>query len=1510
MVVTAIATVILLPLMLYFLLSTKEVQKFVGDVAQRELSVLLGADVKIGRVSITPFTNLALEQVSVTGEDGDTLLVADRVGAGILPGKLIFKRRVVVSYAEILGLDLRISRDSASGPLNIQPILDHLRPGDTGRPPKSFDLQIKNVVIRNGRASYDVLSVPVTESFSPSHVRISGLRADLYIPLLKNDGYSVIMRRLAMKERSGLDIQSLSGEFVLTDSLMSVSKFRLRLPASELMLAPMTLPLDGLADLGPQLFSAPIELRTLPGSRLTPADFSCFLPALASEQWPLRVTIDAAGTLADLTVSDFAIGGSDTPLSLALNGTVAGLPIADSLQVNLPTVSVQATSPLMLTLLEGLTVISDKNRRLIAGAEAVDFRGSIAGTLRGAETSGRLATAYGSADLSAKVSHQPEGLLHMTASLQTDSLQIGRILDRRDLGLISAAIDADVTLRHNRLTAGKATVALPLLVYNQLPLTDIRADASLHADTMRLNLHSGSPYIGADLTASVARPRRGEHSYLLKGKINSFRPASLALTDRFPGYTLSAAVDIDLHGTSPETLHGKAQINNIAFTDSAGSGVRLNLIQLTPGETDTQRMLQFHSDFASGTMTGRYTYARILPALRSLVAEALPSLLPPLPARDRRRTAPPEPMSFDVRMAVNDNDATRSLMHFFNLPLEIFRPVELRGRFSEADRFANLYIQAPELLKGDKFIDSTYTALTIDGGQALLTASTILPTKKGPLSLLFSSTAEADRISTKVTWDIDNPRRFDGRVDIKSVLSRTEPGGSLAADISFARSTMAFNDTAWVVQPATVTVADRYVKVNDMEISREGQYVKIDGNVSASETDSLVVRLLDINLDYVFDALAIPNVSFGGVATGDFYAWGLLGPQPRLLTPGLTVNSIKYNHTVLGDAEITSRWENDTKGIHILADIYQPNDKTSKIDGVIYPLSEALDFSFKANSIDVAFLKPYMEAFTSEVTGHASGDARLYGTFKYIDLTGDILAENVGLKLDFTNTTYTTTHRVKIEPGRIDINGATLHDRNGHTAALDGYVTHEFFKNPQFRFDVRPGSDFLCYDMPKEKSPIWYGQVYGHGTFNVNSNPPRNNLPPTIDINANITTDRQTVFNFEINDTRSAVDYDFITFFDRNAVNEELILSLEDPSALRRKQRADSIAESKRENDVGSVYRMNLVANATPQAEMVIVMDPKENDQIKAHGTGTIDLSYDSGTDRLEMRGRYELEQGTYRVTIQGIVTNDFTIERGSSISFTGDPYNANLDITAYKHVNSANLGDLDESFLQDPEINKPTMPVDAIVTASGPMTAPTLGFDLRFPTATNDDIYRKVRSIVSTDELMQSQILYLLAFERYYTPEYMGATSHGNELVSMASSTISSRIASALGELSDNWRIAPSFRSERGDFSDMEVDLALSSYLLDNRLLFNGNFGYRDSALSNNTFVGDFDLEYLLNKSGNLRLKAYNRYNDQNYYLRSALTTQGVGVIFKRDFDNIFSFWHRLFNRRKKSDKSDDTAR
>ena len=254
---------------------------------------------------------------------------------------------------------------------------------------------------------------------------------------------------------------------------------------------------------------------------------------------------------------------------------------------------------------------------------------------------------------------------------------------------------------------------------------------------------------------------------------------------------------------------------------------------------------------------------------------------------------------------------------------------------------------------------------------------------------------------------------------------------------------------------------------------------------------------------------------------------------------------------------------------------------------------------------------------------------------------------------------------------------------------------------------------------------------------------------------------------------------------------------------------------------------------------------------------------------------------------MQDLIIKDFTIQDGSSIRFQGDPFAAELDLDAVYSLN-ANLKDLDESFGDDPDLNRTNVPVNAELYAKGIITQPDISFDLKFPTLTSD-AYHKVKSIISTDEMMNRQIIYLLALNRFYTPDYMGTTMNQNEVLSsVASSTISGQLSNILGKIADNLSIAPNFRTDKGDFSDMEVDVALSSQLLNNRLLLNGNFGYRDNTYNttNTNFIGDFDIEYLLNSKGTIRLKAYNHFNDQNYYLRNALTTQGVGIVWKHDFD------------------------
>ncbi|MDE6277702.1 MAG: translocation/assembly module TamB, partial [Muribaculaceae bacterium] len=328
-------------------------------------------------------------------------------------------------------------------------------------------------------------------------------------------------------------------------------------------------------------------------------------------------------------------------------------------------------------------------------------------------------------------------------------------------------------------------------------------------------------------------------------------------------------------------------------------------------------------------------------------------------------------------------------------------------------------------------------------------------------------------------------------------------------------------------------------------------------------------------------------------------------------------------------------------------------------------------------------------------------------------------------------------------------------------------------------------------------------------------------------------------FPFVLAYSLDADEYSFITF--RNATPGSTEDSLRLASgALPEAVRKLMARQSQSEEEEPSAYNMDIHVAITPEARMTLVMDPAGGDEIRAYGEGNMRLTYSSADNSINMWGNYTLDRGSYNFTLQDIIIKDFTIKPGSTISFNGDPYAAEANLQAYYAVN-ANLSDLDESFLQDKELNRTNVPVHALMKVTGDIRQPDIDFDLEFPTLTQDT-YRKVRSIVSTSDMMNRQIIYLLALNRFYTPDYMASTTKGSELFSVASSTLSSQLSSMLGKLSENWSIAPNLRSDRGDFSDVEVDVALSSRLLNNRLLFNGNFGYRDKSLNTNQFIGDFD--------------------------------------------------------------------
>ena len=1473
--VTLLLIAVVVPVGIYIVMSTPWAQDKLKDVACDQLTTLLGTPVEIGRIDYRPFHFLAITSVTVRDASAAPALSIGRVAARFELWHFVRTGRMVFDYAVIDAPEVHINRPSPGAPLNIQPIIDRLKPKDKNKPPTEFDLKIGTLILRSGRLTYDVLSLPdSTGTFNPNHISLSGLNLHAYLRHATRDNYDYAIESLSFKEKSGMTLSDLYIDGTVTPADISLNKFSLKLPHSELSIAPVKLAIDGLNDIPSALRREQLNLSTLRPMKLSTDDFGWISPDIAQLDRTVNASFNITASLRHVDITSLDISDSQK-LRLEAKGHIER---PDSIEIAKASIEILRAEAPASELGDIVGRFNPEAAKYVRRAGNIALRGHAEADIRHADIdirgsvgSGKLAVdmAAGSPDRFRSVKF--DGTVDIT------DLPVGTILDKPALGQLTASVQA-AGIVSNRNVAAEGAVKIDRLDWQGHTYSEIYLEGTHDETGTQLKASSADPAakFSLDALGHLTDPQKDIEIDL---DLANFSPTALNIKCPRPGITVAGRLKAYLQGTSVDDVDGKIEINDLSLNDPDGDDLSITNLTLEADRSTNPEYISLTGDFINGSIQGTINPSVLIPTVRDMAAHIVPDLLEHDENLHEELSEKSLHNNFHLELSIENAE---QISRFFHLPVQIIYPVEITANLNSVQGTASFTLDAPYLQQGDKIIDSTVVGgyISTANNRATVYATTHMPTKKGPMAVVLGVSGSESRFDTKIDWQIERKIPLNGLIDFSTALSRSE-AGTVCANTSFNPGQINFGDDVWNIHPSTIDWCDNRLTFDNFRLTAGQQSIAIDGTASPQPEDTVTVNLNKITLASIFETLEIDKALIGGTATGTFTASQALSKIPMLAIDNLHVDNIAYNYCTIGNADVSANWNNERQAFFLDADITNPQGQHSRIWGDIVPAGESLDLNFDAKHVKVGFMQPFMDAFAKDISGYVSGKARLFGTFKNIDMEGDVLADSLRLKIDFTNTYYTATDSIHIKPGLIKLSDITLYDVDGHTAKLNGQLTHDFFHNPLFDFRITDARNFLSYNVTPKINPDWYGTIYGNGGATIVGK------PGVIEIGVNMSTAPNSTFTFVLSDRLEAEQYSFITFNDKTVYSEEeMLLSTDDTPAVVKEFQARMKA---RIDEAPSNYVMDIRADITPDAQIILVMDPVGGDRIRANGTGDLRMTYDAFENDIRMYGTYTLDRGSYNFTLQDIIIKDFTINPGSSITFRGDPYSAQLDLEAVYQVN-ANLSDLDESFTQDKDLNRTNVPVQALMKVTGDMRQPDLAFDLAFPTLTSDT-YRKVRSIISTDDMMNRQIIYLLALNRFYTPDYMASTTKGNELFSVASSTISSQLSSMLGKLSENWSIAPNLRSDRGDFSDVEVDVALSSRLLNNRLLFNGNFGYRDKSLNTNQFIGDFDIEYLLTPKGTWRLKAYNRYNDQNYYVRTATTTQGVGIMFRRDFDSLTSW-------------------
>lgn len=1009
------------------------------------------------------------------------------------------------------------------------------------------------------------------------------------------------------------------------------------------------------------------------------------------------------------------------------------------------------------------------------------------------------------------------------ASVDTRGVNLGRILDNRKLGTVVAKIDAHGTMKH---IFAKGNIAR--FDYGNYDFHNIDIDGDYDMKTLRGTASIADPNVNLSVKGDY---HLGSRLYALDAAINHLRPTVLGMKMHDPSYSL-------------------------------------NNISISANNKGKEGHLDVEAPFVSLYARGQYDLTTIYGSIMRLVADKLPTI----PGISKHAAKGYN----DFTLQANITSA-EVLQRMFGLPLSLSLPVHINGNISDAEKNVNLYINAPNFSwDGSAFHDANIELNTI--GDSLRMEARIsqgLPYEKAPVYRLRAAAAD-NNLSTLLYYANQSSKLpITGKIDARTQFF-TSDNGATGVHVTVNPSEIMLGEKKWLLNPADIIYRKNELTIDMLNFSHGDQHIIINGKATPQATDSIVADLKDVDVAYILNLVNFHSVDFAGKASGKAVVKSIF--QTPEAYANLDVKDFVFENGPLGTLHAKAAYDNQEGQINIDATAEDGPEHLTVINGYVSPKRNYIDLGIEAHNTSLKFMENFCGSFLNNVEAWCKGKLNVVGDLKNINLVGDVVAHG-RMHMKQLGTDYTFNHlRAHAIPDDIQFEGDSIYDshyngKHSHFALIRGGIHHKHLTRLSYDLDI-DANNFLGFDTHEFGDDTFYGTVFATGTVGIHGK----SGETIIDIDA--TPEPHSIFVYNVASPDAISAGSFIHWNDATPY-------------IYRPYSPDSDKDKKKDSssDFSSDMRINFLVNTNPNLTLKLMMDDQTGDYITLNGNGVIRANY-YNKGGLDMFGNYVVDHGQYKLTIQNIIKKDFDFQPGGTIAFGGDPYNAPLNLQAKYTVNGVPLSDLSigRSFSSN------NIRVDCLMDITGTPGAPKVDFSMDLPTV-NSDAKQMIYSVINSQEEMNQQVLYLLGIGRFYTQTKNNQTSEDASqqsqtslaMQSLLSGTISQQINNVLSSFvnSSNWNFGANISTGNEGFNNAEYEGILSGRLLNNRLLFNGQFGYRDNANATQSFIGDFDLRYLIFPNGNLSIHVYNQTNDR-YFTRNSLNTQGVGLIMKKDFFNL----------------------
>ena len=1450
-------TIILIPTCFYLIILIPEVQTFIVRRVISHLSNEIKTTISVGKVEYAFFNKLTINDLLIKDKNNDTLISSSKVIAGIR--KLDFRNHSFKLGKVILHEPKVALITDSTGMLNLTWYLEMLRTSNKDTTKKVSSRFSVNLIELND-AQFSLLNESGPESkmmMDFNNLKLTGIKGSIVNLVVLNDSVSLTINDLSLKESSGFIVRSLDASLTLAGNDIIFNSFLLNCDSSIINADHIGLYPDSSTSF--RNFTEEVRLDVLLNrSLVNTSDLEYFLPFIKGLDESVWLSGKVTGTISELRGRNIEMTYRDNSF-IDCDFDLSGLPEIDNtfIYVGVNTLRTNAKDlENFKTPGKGKADIPE----LLYKLGNITFDGSFTGFTTDFVTYGKLQTAMG--NIRTDISLRPEGknMFRVKGLLSGNNIDLGEISGNPELlGKLTMQTNVNGYAYSLNRFAGNLTGKIDSVEIKNYDYRNIVLNGVFTEKTWDGSIKVADNNIRMDLLGmfdfSQELPEFDFTLNLAEANLNR-----LNIDEADTSSSLTMLMTANFKGNNIDNLDGEIRLLNSTLR-KYNNKLDLYDFSLRTFTEEGKPAISLRTDFMDADIRGYYNFAELKTVLKSTLATLMPSGFPPPPVDLRERK---NSFNFNINFKNSDKIST-----FFRTGIYLADKSNINGALF-ADSAIRVTARTKSLnvkniVLNDLLFNADFTGKNMSVNINTSSLNLLGQAKLSDFSASFET--KPDNFIFSAEWD--NKEKIPNKGFLSAIGIINNNGSdkiSPTLTISINPSDIYSGNNLWKISNSVILIDSSSIDINKLYISNNMNYYLVDGTISENPSDTLNMEFKGIDLyplnsvvnndaDNTDMAIAL---DLKGILSGNIILTNIY--RNPMLESNIVIKDFSLLGSEYGDILAESVWNSGNK----VADIGASNNfkgvRMFDIKGFYDPQEREINLDIEADKLPVDALNPLLKSFASGINGLASGRLKLSGEFNKLVLTGAILAENASMKIDYLQTKYRLNDTIRFNKNGIEFNNIRLTDERDNFATISGSVNHRYFKDYAADLLINTNESLVLNTRAKDNE-LFYGTAFATGVTTIKSGP----TLLSFDISAR--TEKNTRVYIPLSSGLSVSEYSFISF-----VNP-------DTSAIKGAEKVSQVTTVAQSFGL----EMNFDLEVTPDAEVQLIIDSKAGDVIKGRGSGNLNINIDKKGD-FKISGDYIIEEGDYLFTLGNIFNKSFSVESGGKISFNGNVENAEIDIKAIYKLR-ASLYEI----LQDDRFNE-RIPVECQLNLSGNLFNPIVGFNIYLPMA-DEETRTYLKNAITTEEELSRQFLYLLVMNSFLSNQAqseLGTTKTGTSAMAVTTTEmLSNQLSNWLSQISNDFDIGFVYRpGDKKDINSQEVQVALSTQLLNDKVLFNGNFDVRGA---DNTYgkpiTGDFDIEYKLAEK--IRFKVFNRFNNP-YTGKGVPYTQGFGLLFKQDFNRF----------------------